>query len=157
MIGYSDSNKDRDSGEPVGAAHKAQAAIASAATTHGARIRFFHGRGVLISREQAQRTAFWALYRMARFRETFASQNRGKPSRRSSRMLSQPLHNLELFLAGVTAFTVMEKQAPAPENSIEEICRSACDRQPGGLREAHHLREFRDVLLASYADDRRDQ
>ncbi len=122
MIGYSDSNKDCGILASQWALHKAQAAIASAATTHGARIRFFHGRGGTISRGAGPTHRFLGALPHGSIQGDIRLTEQGETIAQKFANVVTATYNLELFLAGVTAFTVMEKQAPAPENSTEEIC-----------------------------------
>ncbi|HEY5707168.1 MAG TPA: phosphoenolpyruvate carboxylase [Terrimicrobiaceae bacterium] len=122
MIGYSDSNKDCGILASQWALHKAQAAIASAGNAHDTKIRFFHGRGGTISRGAGPTHRFLGALPHGSIQGDIRLTEQGETIAQKFANLVTATYNLELFLAGVTGFTAMERREPPGSNGIEEIC-----------------------------------
>lgn len=122
MIGYSDSNKDCGILASQWALHKAQAAIAAAGDAHGAKIRFFHGRGGTISRGAGPTHRFLGALPHGSISGDLRVTEQGETIAQKFANLVTATYNLEILLAGVTGFTALESR-PATENAgIGEIC-----------------------------------
>ena len=122
MIGYSDSNKDCGILASQWALHKAQAAIASAGAAHGTKIRFFHGRGGTISRGAGPTHRFLGALPHGSIQGDIRLTEQGETIAQKFANLVTATYNFELFLAGVTGFTVKEKREAPAGAGIEEIC-----------------------------------
>ena len=122
MIGYSDSNKDCGILASQWALHKAQAAIASAGAAHGTKIRFFHGRGGTISRGAGPTHRFLGALPHGSIQGDIRLTEQGETIAQKFANLITATYNFELFLAGVTGFTVKEKRETPGSGGIEEIC-----------------------------------
>ena len=122
MIGYSDSNKDCGILASQWALHKAQAAIASAGAAHGTKIRFFHGRGGTISRGAGPTHRFLGALPHGSIQGDIRLTEQGETIAQKFANLITATYNLELFLAGVTGFSVKEKRETQAGPEIEEIC-----------------------------------
>jgi phosphoenolpyruvate carboxylase len=122
MIGYSDSNKDCGILASQWALHKAQAAITSAGAAHGTKIRFFHGRGGTISRGAGPTHRFLGALPHGSIQGDMRLTEQGETIAQKFANLVTATYNLELFLAGVTGFTVKEKREPSAGSGVEEIC-----------------------------------
>jgi phosphoenolpyruvate carboxylase len=122
MIGYSDSNKDCGILASQWALQKAQAAITSAGIAHGAKIRFFHGRGGTISRGAGPTHRFLGALPPGSIQGDIRLTEQGETIAQKFANVITATYNLELFLAGVTGFSVMEKRDSARKSGIEEIC-----------------------------------
>jgi phosphoenolpyruvate carboxylase len=122
MIGYSDSNKDCGILASQWALHKAQEAIASAGAAHGTKIRFFHGRGGTISRGAGPTHRFLGALPHGSIQGDIRLTEQGETIAQKFANLVTATYNLELFLAGVTGFTVMERREAPDGRGIEEIC-----------------------------------
>jgi phosphoenolpyruvate carboxylase len=122
MIGYSDSNKDCGILASQWALHKAQAAIACAGAAHGTKIRFFHGRGGTISRGAGPTHRFLGALPHGSIQGDMRLTEQGETIAQKFANLVTATYNLELFLAGVTGFTVKQKRETPAGPEIEEIC-----------------------------------
>ncbi len=122
MIGYSDSNKDCGILASQWALHKAQAAIASAGAAHGTKIRFFHGRGGTISRGAGPTHRFLGALPHGSIQGDMRLTEQGETIAQKFANLVTATYNLELFLAGVTGFSVKEKRETQAGPEIGEIC-----------------------------------
>jgi phosphoenolpyruvate carboxylase len=122
MIGYSDSNKDCGILASQWALHKAQAAIASSGAAHGVKIRFFHGRGGTISRGAGPTHRFLGALPHGSIQGDIRLTEQGETIAQKFANLITATYNLELFLAGVTGFSVKEQRQLARKGGIEEIC-----------------------------------
>ncbi len=122
MIGYSDSNKDCGILASQWALHKAQSAIAAAGTAHGVKIRFFHGRGGTISRGAGPTHRFLGALPHGSIQGDMRVTEQGETIAQKYANLVTATYNLELLLAGVTGFTVMEHREPTENQGIEEMC-----------------------------------
>ena len=122
MIGYSDSNKDCGILASQWALHKAQDAIAAIGKNRGTKIRFFHGRGGTISRGAGPTHRFLGALPQGSIQGDIRLTEQGETIAQKFANLITATYNLELFLAGVTGFTVREKRASSMTAKIEEIC-----------------------------------
>ena len=122
MIGYSDSNKDCGILASQWALHKAQGAITSAGAAHGTKIRFFHGRGGTISRGAGPTHRFLGALPHGSIQGDIRLTEQGETIAQKFANLVTATYNFELFLAGVTGFTVKEKREAPAGSGIEEIC-----------------------------------
>jgi phosphoenolpyruvate carboxylase len=122
MIGYSDSNKDCGILASQWALQKAQGSITSAGASHGTKIRFFHGRGGTISRGAGPTHRFLGALPHGSIQGDIRLTEQGETIAQKFANLVTATYNLELFLAGVTGFTVMEKRAAPGNDGIDEIC-----------------------------------
>ncbi|HEY5742661.1 MAG TPA: phosphoenolpyruvate carboxylase [Terrimicrobiaceae bacterium] len=122
MIGYSDSNKDCGILASQWALHKAQADIASIGASHGTKIRFFHGRGGTISRGAGPTHRFLGALPFGSIQGDIRLTEQGETIAQKFANLITATYNLELFLAGVTGFTVKENRKSPTSTKIEEIC-----------------------------------
>ena len=140
MIGYSDSNKDCGILASQWALHKAQDAIASVGKSHGTKIRFFHGRGGDRSRGAGPTHRFLGALPHGSIQGDIRLTEQGETIAQKFANLVTATYNLELFLAGVTGFTVSEKRPSSMTARIEEICEVLAAVEPGGLLEPHPSR-----------------
>lgn len=121
MVGYSDSNKDCGIIASQWALHKAQSALADSGRTHGAKIRFFHGRGGTISRGAGPTHRFLGALPPGSLQGDMRLTEQGETIAQKFAILSTATYNLEILLAGVTGFSIAEqKPQPLPEG-LEEV------------------------------------
>ena len=119
MIGYSDSNKDCGTVASQWVLHKAQLAISQAAGP--TRIRFFHGRGGTISRGAGPTHRFLGALPHGSIQGDLRVTEQGETIAQKYSNLITATYNLELLMAGVTGFSVREKNAPAAHGDTVEI------------------------------------
>lgn len=112
MIGYSDSNKDCGILASQWALHKAQAGIASAGKKYGIKIRFFHGRGGTISRGAGPTHRFLGALPLGSIQGDLRLTEQGETIAQKYANLITCTYNLELLLAGVTGFSLLEGNKP---------------------------------------------
>jgi phosphoenolpyruvate carboxylase len=122
MVGYSDSNKDCGILASQWALQKAQGAIASAGASHGTKIRFFHGRGGTISRGAGPTHRFLGALPHGSIQGDIRLTEQGETIAQKFANLVTATYNLELLLAGVTGFTVMETRGAGGNDGIDEMC-----------------------------------
>jgi phosphoenolpyruvate carboxylase len=122
MIGYSDSNKDCGILASQWALQKAQGAIASTGASHGTKIRFFHGRGGTISRGAGPTHRFLGALPHGSIQGDIRLTEQGETIAQKFANLVTATYNLELFLAGVTGFTVMQTREAAGNDGVDEMC-----------------------------------
>jgi phosphoenolpyruvate carboxylase len=128
MVGYSDSNKDCGIIASQWALHKAQSALAGAGRTHGAKIRFFHGRGGTISRGAGPTHRFLGALPPGSLQGDLRLTEQGETIAQKFAILSTATYNLEILLAGVTGYSMAEQKAqPLPEGleQVGEVLSSA--------------------------------
>ncbi len=122
MIGYSDSNKDCGILASQWALHKAQSGIALAGSEHGTKVRFFHGRGGTISRGAGPTHRFLGALPHGSIQGDLRVTEQGETIAQKYANLVTCTYNLELLLAGVTGFTLMESKGSLENKGIEETC-----------------------------------
>ncbi len=122
MIGYSDSNKDCGILASQWALKKAQSAIASAGSAHGTKIRFFHGRGGTISRGAGPTHRFLGSLPHGSIQGDVRLTEQGETIAQKFANLVTCTYNLELLLAGVTGFTMLEQRAASESPMLDELC-----------------------------------
>ncbi len=122
MIGYSDSNKDCGILASQWALHKAQAAIAKTGLKHGIKIRFFHGRGGTISRGAGPTHRFLGALPHGSIQGDMRVTEQGETIAQKYANRVTCTYNLELQLAGVTGFTLLETRPSTKNQGIGEIC-----------------------------------
>lgn len=132
MIGYSDSNKDCGTLASQWALHKAQAEIAATAASRGARARFFHGRGGTISRGAGPTHRFLGALPPGSIGGDLRVTEQGETIAQKYSNRQTATYNLELLMAGVTAFTVRGAR-PDPDSAA----RTAWDFLSNASREAY--------------------
>lgn len=113
MIGYSDSNKDCGILSSQWALNEAQSAIARVGEDHGVKIRFFHGRGGTISRGAGPTHRFLGALPHGSIQGDVRLTEQGETIAQKYSNLVTATYNLELLMAGVTGFSVLE-QRPSP-------------------------------------------
>lgn len=121
MIGYSDSNKDCGILASQWALHKAQSAIAETGAKHGTKIRFFHGRGGTISRGAGPTHRFLGALPHGSIQGDMRVTEQGETIAQKYANLVTATYNLEMLLAGVTGFTVLEHKEPTENQGISEM------------------------------------
>jgi phosphoenolpyruvate carboxylase len=122
MIGYSDSNKDCGILASQWALHKAQADIKAAGAAYGTKVRFFHGRGGTISRGAGPTHRFLGALPHGSIQGDLRVTEQGETIAQKYANLVTCTYNLELLLAGVTGFTLMETRESQENDGIGEIC-----------------------------------
>ncbi len=115
MVGYSDSNKDCGIVASQWVLHKAQSALAQSGIDHGTKIRFFHGRGGTISRGAGPTHRFLGALPPGSIQGDLRLTEQGETIAQKYANLVTATYNLELLLAGVTGFSVAERQQKEPE------------------------------------------
>lgn len=119
MIGYSDSNKDGGLVASLWALYRAQKAMAAVGRERGVRIRFFHGRGGTISRGAGPTHRFIKALPAGALGGDLRVTEQGEAIAQKFANRLTASYNLELYLAGVTRATVLERHAPGETHSLE--------------------------------------
>lgn len=122
MIGYSDSNKDCGILASQWALHEAQMAICAVGEKYGTKIRFFHGRGGTISRGAGPTHRFLGALPHGTIHGDLRLTEQGETIAQKFANLVTCTYNLELLLAGVTGFTVLEKKPASRDQHLDEMC-----------------------------------
>jgi len=121
MVGYSDSNKDCGIIASQWALHKAQSALADSGRAHGAKIRFFHGRGGTISRGAGPTHRFLGALPPGSLQGDMRLTEQGETIAQKFAILSTATYNLEILLAGVTGFSIAEQRPQPLPDGLEEV------------------------------------
>ncbi len=119
MIGYSDSNKDGGLVASLWALYRAQKAMATVGRERGVRIRFFHGRGGTISRGAGPTHRFIKALPTGALSGDLRVTEQGEAIAQKFANRLTASYNLELYLAGATRATVLERHAPGEAHSLE--------------------------------------
>jgi phosphoenolpyruvate carboxylase len=121
MVGYSDSNKDCGIIASQWALHKAQSALANSGRTHGAKIRFFHGRGGTISRGAGPTHRFLGALPPGSLQGDLRLTEQGETIAQKFAILSTATYNLEILLAGVTGYSMADQKPRPLPDGLEEV------------------------------------
>lgn len=121
MVGYSDSNKDCGILASQWALHKAQSGLAAAGRTHGTRIRFFHGRGGTISRGAGPTHRFLGALPAGSIQGDLRLTEQGETIAQKYAILGTATYNLEILLAGVTGFSLVDQKPAPPAGPLQEV------------------------------------
>jgi len=117
MIGYSDSNKDGGIFASLWNLDQSQKVLADVGEQEGVRIRFFHGRGGSISRGAGPTHRFVRSIPGAAIGGDLRLTEQGEIIARKYGNRLTAMHNIELFLAGVTRRTAKYRYLPAKDRS----------------------------------------
>lgn len=121
MIGYSDSNKDGGLVASLWALYRAQKAMAAVGRERGVRIRFFHGRGGTISRGAGPTHRFIKALPAGTLSGDLRVTEQGEAIAQKYANRLTAAYNLELYLAGVSRATVLERHAPGEAHVLEPV------------------------------------
>ncbi|MFQ3662159.1 MAG: phosphoenolpyruvate carboxylase [Chloroflexaceae bacterium] len=119
MIGYSDSNKDGGLVASLWALYRAQKAMAAVGRERGVRIRFFHGRGGTISRGAGPTHRFIKALPTGTLGGDLRVTEQGEAIAQKYANRLTASYNLELYLAGVSRATVLERHLPGEAHTLE--------------------------------------
>ena len=121
MVGYSDSNKDCGIIASQWALHKAQSALAETGRDHGTKIRFFHGRGGTISRGAGPTHRFLGALPPGSINGDIRLTEQGETIAQKFAILGTATYNLEILLAGVTGYSLAQRESPGPLEALTPI------------------------------------
>lgn len=119
MVGYSDSNKDGGLIASLWALYRAQRAMSEAGRARGVRIRFFHGRGGTISRGAGPTHRFIKAMPFGALGGDLRVTEQGETIAQKYANRLTACYNLELYLAGVTRATVLERYTQSAPHPLE--------------------------------------
>jgi len=121
MVGYSDSNKDCGILASQWALHKSQSALAETGRKHGAKIRFFHGRGGTISRGAGPTHRFLGALPPGSIQGDLRLTEQGETIAQKYANLHTATYNLEILLAGVTGFSLVDQKSDPHVGGFEAV------------------------------------
>ncbi len=121
MMGYSDSNKDAGILASQWYVHCAQENLAATAKNHGVEILFFHGRGGTSSRGAGPTHRFMEALPHASLMGAFRLTEQGESISQKYGNPATAVYNLEMLIAGVTAYKLYHNRAQVQKSAIETL------------------------------------
>ena len=116
MIGYSDSNKDGGIFSSQWSLYKAQVELSAIGSKHGVKIRFFHGKGGSISRGAGPTHWFIRSLPPTTINGDLRLTEQGETIAQKYANKGNAAYNIELLIAGTSAFSILHKYAPVEDN-----------------------------------------
>jgi len=133
MIGYSDSNKDGGILASLVGLRQAQKALSVIGRKQGVRVRFFHGRGGTISRGAGPTHRFIKSLPDQTLCGDLRLTEQGETIPQKYAHQATAIYNLELFLAGVTRKTLLDRSSSLDDHPLEKTL----DQLAGWARESY--------------------
>jgi phosphoenolpyruvate carboxylase len=127
MIGYSDSNKDGGILASLVNLRHAQSQLTEVGQQNGVRVRFFHGRGGTISRGAGPTHRFIKAFPDDTLGGDLRLTEQGETIPQKYAHQATAIYNLELFLAGVTRKTLLDRKHQVSEHPLEKTLTQLAD------------------------------
>ena len=127
MIGYSDSNKDGGILASLVNLRYAQSRLTEVGQKEGVRVRFFHGRGGTISRGAGPTHRFIKAFPDDTLGGDLRLTEQGETIPQKYAHQATAIYNLELFLAGVTRKTLLDRKYDVSEHPLEKTLTQLAD------------------------------
>ncbi len=142
MIGYSDSNKDSGILAAQWALLCAQRKIAEVARRHGARIRFFHGRGGTVSRGAGPTHRFLEALPAGSAALDLRLTEQGEVIAQKYANLLTASYNLDLLLAGTFFFSLQHPDGSEEPHPLESLMAELADSSRTVYRSLLRMPDF---------------
>ena len=147
MLGYSDSCKDGGILASQWALHRAQGRLVDAAGARGVTPTFFHGRGGTVSRGAGPTHRFLAALPHGSLAGSIRVTEQGETIAQKYANAITATYNLELLLAGTTAFTLWHRRPKADAGSLDTLM----EQLAGASRSAYESLVREDGFVTYFA------